>query len=66
MKTAQRAGTLRTCNLKRQYHDVMRTDDAMMRAADDNMRADDDMIAHDDLKTCFCPIHMKSCNQIFS
>ena len=33
----------------------MKTDDAMMRAADDNMRPNDDMIAHDDLKTVCHP-----------
>ena len=44
MKAARRAGTLRNYKLKRRYDDVMRTDDAMMRAADDSMRADYDMM----------------------
>ena len=36
-----RSGTLRNCNLKSLDDDVMRIDEAMMRAADINMRADD-------------------------
>ena len=36
-----RSGTLRNCNLKSLDDDVMRIDEAMMRAADIKMRADD-------------------------
>ena len=41
MKATRRVGILRNCNFKRRYDDMMKTDDAMMRAADDNIRADD-------------------------
>ena len=45
---------------------MMRTDDATMRADNDNMSAD--MIAHDELKTeiLFVTIHIKSCEKILS
>ena len=68
---ASRSGTLRNCNLKSLDDDVMRIDEAMMRAADINMRADDGW--HDDSSlspentlSLLAPIHMKNCDQILS
>ena len=66
-----RSGTLQNCNLKSLDDDVMRIDEAMMRAADINSRADDGW--HDDSSwspentlSLLVPIHMKNCDQILS